>query len=395
MLHEFLTLHRADLIERCKSKVAERTSANVVDADLRNGVPRFLDQLIKTLQLEQTSMPMDSRRVSGPAGGGMPVLSEIGASAAQHGNELLNSGFTIEQVVHDYGDLCQAITDLACELGGSIEVDEFRTLNRCLDNAIAEAVTEFSYQRDLGRVGTEVRALNEKWGEFAHESRHSLHAALLALAAVKSGKVGLSGPTGNLLERELNSLRHHMDRFLSGVRLAAGMPPRYHLTSVAGFIAELAASASLEAQLHQCDFTVSAVDPELAMDVDRDILSSAVGNLLQNAFRFTRLHSEVSLHVYAAADRIMIDVEDCCGGLPPGDTERMFLPFTQVGANKAGVGLGLSICRRNLESLNGTVGARSIPGKGCVFTIDLPRYALSDMAVWNHTPIQPRPAVAD
>lgn len=387
MLHEFLTLHRSGLIERCKSKVAERTSTNADDPDPRNGIPLFLDQLIETLQLEQTTMPMDSRRVSGPSGGGMPVLSEIGASAAQHGNELLHNGFTIDQVVHDYGDLCQAITDLAFELGASIEVDEFRTLNRCLDNAIAEAVTEFSYQHDRGNEEAKVRGLNERWGEFAHESRHYLHAALLALAAVKSGKVGLSGPTGNLLERNLNSLHHHMDRFLSGVRLTAGMPPRYHLTSVSEFITEIAATASLEAQLHQCDFSVSAVDPELAMDVDGDILSSAVGNLLQNAFRFTRLHSKVSLSAYAAADRIMIDVEDRCGGLPPGGIERMFLPFIQIGADKSGVGLGLSICRRNVESLNGTVSVRNIPGTGCVFTIDLPRYAVSEMATWNFAPI--------
>jgi signal transduction histidine kinase len=178
-----------------------------------------------------------------------------------------------------------------------------------------------------------------------------------------------------------------MDRFLSDVRLTAGLPPRYHLTSVADFIAELAASASLEAQLHQCEFTVSAVDPELAMDVDHDILSSAVGNLLKNAFRFTRLHSEVSLNAYASADRIMIEVQDCCGGLPPGDTERMFVPFTQVGADKSGVGLGLSICRRSVESINGTVSARNLPGSGCVFTIDLPRYALSEVLPSTHAAI--------
>ena len=56
---------------------------------------------------------------------------------------------------------------------------------------------------------------------------------------------------------------------------------------------------------------------------------TAVGNLLQNAFKFTRHGTEVTLNAYAAADRILIDVEDNCGGLPTGDTERMFLPFMQ------------------------------------------------------------------
>ena len=84
-------------------------------AELTHGIPLFLDQLIKTLEVEQTSDPMRSRKVSGPAGGGTPVLSEMGAAAALHGRELMQHGFTVDQVVHDYGDLCQAITDLAFE----------------------------------------------------------------------------------------------------------------------------------------------------------------------------------------------------------------------------------------------------------------------------------------
>src|SRR5688572_1525411 len=142
MLHEFLTNNRSELIERCRLKVAGRSAPRVTQAELAHGIPLFLDQLIKTLQLEQSSEPMKSRRVSGPAGGASPVSSEMGTAAALHGRELLQQGFTVDQVVHDYGDLCQAITDLAFERKAPIEIDEFRTLNRCLDNGIAEAVTE-------------------------------------------------------------------------------------------------------------------------------------------------------------------------------------------------------------------------------------------------------------
>ena len=53
------------------------------------------------------------------------------------------------QVVHGYGDVCQAVTELAMELESPISADEFKTLNRCLDEAIAQAVTEFARQRDL------------------------------------------------------------------------------------------------------------------------------------------------------------------------------------------------------------------------------------------------------
>jgi signal transduction histidine kinase len=154
------------------------------------------------------------------------------------------------------------------------------------------------------------------------------------------------------------------------------MHARHQLKSVADFIAEVKASLSFDARARECEFTVALVDPELAVDADRDMLLSAVGNLLQNAFKFTGHHTEVSLKAYAAADRIRIDVEDHCGGLPPGDPEELFLPFTQSGTNKSGLGLGLSICRVSVEAMNGVLSVRDVPGAGCVFTIDLPRHSL-------------------
>jgi signal transduction histidine kinase len=105
-----------------------------------------------------------------------------------------------------------------------------------------------------------------------------------------------------------------------------------------------------------------------------------VTNLLQNAFKFTHPLSEVLLKVYAMADRIRIEVEDRCGGLPPGDTERMFRPFTQNGANRSGLGLGLSISRRSVEANDGTLSVRDLPAAGCIFTIDLPRHAMPGTA---------------
>lgn len=376
MLHEFLTTQRATLIDRCRLKVAQRPVPAPTDAELEHGIPLFLEQLIKTLRVEQTSEPMRSREISGPSGGGTPVLSEMGATATRHGRELLQHGFTVDQVVHGYGDLCQAITEVAFERRAPIKVDEFKTLNRCLDNAIADAVTEFAYQRELSIVDSGVQAFNERLGFLAHELRNLIQTATFAVTAIKAGNVGFAGATGALLDRSLIGMRNLVDRSLADVRATAGLPARHQLISVADFIAEVEISVSLEAQARECGFTVSPVDPELAVDADRDMLLSAVGNLLQNAFKFTAHRSDVSLNAYAAADRIRIDIEDNCGGLPPGDAEKLFLPFTQSGEDRSGVGLGLSICRRSVEANNGVLSVRDLPGSGCVFTIDLPRHAL-------------------
>jgi signal transduction histidine kinase len=377
MLHAFLSANRDELVDRCRLKVAQRRAPKPTDAELEHGIPHFLDQLIKTLQVEQTLEPMRSRDVSGESGGEGSVFSEIGATAAQHGRELLQHGFTVDQVVHDYGDLCQAITDLAFERQAPVGVDEFRTLNRCLDNAIADSVSEFTHQRDLLITDAGVHALNERLGFFAHELRNLIQSATLAVAAIKVGNVGLAGATGAVLDRSLIGLRNLVDRSLADVRVSAGMPPRRQLIPLAGFIGEVKISAALEAQARGCGLRVSVVDPSLAVEADRELLFSAVGNLLQNAFKFTEQHTEVLLHAHAAGDRILIDVEDSCGGLPAGDAESMFQPFTQGSPNRSGLGLGLSICRRSVEANGGLLSVRNLPGTGCVFTVDLPRHVMA------------------
>ena len=128
--------------------VDERRTSRADDPEHEFGIPQFLDQLIKTLEVEQTSEPARSREISGPEDG-KPAVSEIASTATRHGSELLLQGFTIDQVVHDYGDLCQAITGLAFEQKAPIQADEFQTLNRCLDNGIADAVKEYAHKRDV------------------------------------------------------------------------------------------------------------------------------------------------------------------------------------------------------------------------------------------------------
>jgi signal transduction histidine kinase len=375
MMYEFLTENRGELIEQCRMKVARRPAPRATEAELDHGITLFLDQIIKTLQAEGASQPTESQRMSGPSGGVDAVLSEMGVSAKEHGRELLQHGFTIDQVVHDYGDLCQSITELAVDLDVPIANNEFRTLNRCLDNAIAVAATEFNVQRDNIFADKDARA-NERLGFFAHELRNHLNSATLALTAIKAGSVGLTGATGAVLDRSLVALRGLIDRSLAEARMTAGIPVRHRLFSLAEFIAEIQLAASLEALVNNCTLTVSYVDSKLALDADRELLLSAVGNLLQNAFKFTRPGSEVLLKVYSMADRIFIEVEDKCGGLPSDDVEKMFLPFTQNGADRSGLGLGLSVSRRSIEANDGTLRVRDIPASGCVFTIDLPRHLM-------------------
>ncbi len=214
--------------------------------------------------------------------------------------------------------------------------------------------------------------MNERLGSLAHELRNLLNSAMLAFQAIKSGKVALAGATGSVLDRSLIGLRDLIDRSLAEVRLTDGLHVQREPISIRELIDDLQISSAMEAKARGIEFTISPVDDDLAVDADRQMLSSAIANLLQNAFKFTRPSGHVTLSAQATAGRVIIEIEDECGGLPAGKTEQLFQPFEQRGVDRTGVGLGLSISRRSVEANGGELRVRNLEGTGCVFTIDLP-----------------------
>ena len=369
MMHDFLVNNRGELIARCKVKVSLRPRRNATEDQLKNGVPLFLDQLTRTLAAERAGRAMEGLEISGSSGGDSAIRSEIGVGAAAHGKALLGLGFTVDQVVHDYGDLCQAITQLAEERDAPFEVGEFRTLNRCLDNAIADAVTEFSVQRDGVNAERLSSEANERLGFLVHELRNALQMANFSVRALEVGGLTLVGATGSVLKRSLASMRSLVDSSLAEVRANSGVPVPRTIFSLAGLIEDARSSGQLEGDLKGCALLVPAVDPVLRLHANRDLLLGALANILSNAFKFTHRHTPIILNAYAVDERVQIDIEDRCGGLPLGFEEKIFAPFTQLGADRSGLGLGLSIARQNVESMGGTLSVRDVPGVGCVFTI--------------------------
>ena len=373
MLHEFLTANKADLIARCQAKVAKRPTPPPTAAELKFGIPLFLSQIIKTLKLEAASDQKGAYKVSGTSDPATsPASTEIGTSAAEHGEELQKKGFTVDQVVHDYGDLCQAVTDLAVEQSAPISADEFRTLNRCLDNAIADAVTQFGSHREQSITSRAAQDTNERLGFLAHELRGKLNGARLAIDAIKRGTVGVAGATGAVLERSLLAMGDIIDRSFVEVRLGAGLEQSRERISIAELFEEVQVFAGMEANAKGITLTVQPVEPAMAVDADRHTLGSAVSNLLQNAVKFTATGGKVVLSARVSADRIVIEVADTCGGLPEGDPALMFRPFERRSIDRTGLGLGLSISQRGVEANGGKLDVKNKPGKGCVFTIDLP-----------------------
>ena len=181
-LSQFIDGHRGELILRCRAKVAGRSAPPPTEAEIDHGVPLFLNQVSDELR-------------HGPS-----KTQEIGESAKKHGRDLLGQGFNISQVVHGYGDVCQSITDLAVEESAPISTGDFRTLNRCLDDAIAGAVTEYSQAQGATRDGQ------------PNELRNLIETATTAFEVMQTGKVGLKGGTGAVVLRSLRAMSTLLDR---------------------------------------------------------------------------------------------------------------------------------------------------------------------------------------
>ena len=219
MLYQFLESQRAVLIERCRAMAAQRSDPKASNAEFTHGVPSFLTQLGHTLRIE-TSEKRAGTAIPDHAGGGA-VASESGAMASLHGRDLLKRGFTLDQVVHDYGDICQAITGLAFELDEPVKVAEFRTLNRCLDTAIAGAVTEYALGQSAAAEQNGLQATHPRGGLVAVELGNYVQTAILAARAIKAGNVGYGGATGALLERSLAEMSGVIARSLNEVKATA------------------------------------------------------------------------------------------------------------------------------------------------------------------------------
>ena len=214
MLHEFLTSHHEELILRCRENAVLRYKPAGVPAQADNGVPLFLRQLVDTLRAEQGT-PV--RGVYGPEAA--PARTEVGHTAALHGAELLRLGYSIDQVVREYGDICQSVTAMAVELKERISADEFRTLNRCLDDAIADAVTSFGAAHEIS-VNSRKQTARDRLGDFAEEHRRLVDIAIQSFSAIKTGNVGVNGATSTLLAHTLDEIRSLAERVVSEIHLA-------------------------------------------------------------------------------------------------------------------------------------------------------------------------------
>jgi signal transduction histidine kinase len=347
-LHEFIATYRAQILEACDQRLGAATPGTREALEMLDA---RLDEIVRAL----CDAPIAVARAGLEAGG---------EGAVSHGRRRQRVGSEIGIIVRDYAALWDAISAVAVDTDAAFSVREFQVLHGSIDAAIGTAIQEFAAQ---ARHEHEHRAY-EQLGALAHEFRNALSSATMAFAALRTERADIQSKTVHVLERSLARMRDLVQQTIVSVHLGAAAPVDSRRVRVADLLRDLESttlgSRGVAVQIE--------VGDDLEVMADARLLASAVGNLFQNALKFTPAGGRVALRARAEGERVFIDVEDGCGGLPAGKEDELFEPFVQRGADRTGLGLGLSIARDAVRANRGEIRVGNRPGEGCVFTVVLP-----------------------
>ncbi len=380
MLYKFLIENKKEILALTEQKTRELAEGVASSAELEKGLPIFYMQLITELAYSKSENPNSrsnigemakaARAADEPAlalAAGTQNQAEVARSAGEHGLELLRLGYTLSHVVHAYGSMCQAINELATQKNFKITPDEFRKVNQCLDVAIAGAVTEFQAQSDLNQSKRDV----EKLGFLAHELRNALGTVSMAFSMIKEGSVTPRGSTGQLLERGIVRLDQLIARSLTEVRLRAKPKLHFEADYLQQLVDQIALTAKIDAASRNQSLIVT-IERGLKIVADQQLIHSALFNLIQNAIKYTRKGGKIQVRGRLIDEKVVIEVEDECGGLSPEAESGLFRKFEQNHENRKGMGLGLTIAQESIILNHGKIECQNIAGKGCIFKVTLP-----------------------
>jgi signal transduction histidine kinase len=286
--------------------------------------------------------------------------------AKGHGRQRFGLGYDIGSLAREYGLLRDVVFQLLEEHGVTPSLRELRVFSKYLINAIADAVSQYALERD-----EELRQMASRHMSFmAHELRNPLASARLAFEMLEKGKPARSRPS-QLLERSLLRLNELIDNSLVEARLRAMPAPNREPVELAELLHTIAEESGAELEARELQLRVEA-PKGLMIRADRKLLYSLLSNLVRNAVKFTREGGTIHLRARLSGNRAIVDVEDECGGLPDNRMQTLFDPFVQVGKDRSGFGLGLAIARQAAEAHEGELRVHNLPGKGCVFVLDIP-----------------------
>lgn len=350
-LSSLLSRRRTEIIERWTQRIErEHEDKELSCGEICDHLPRIFDELVMALRAEES-----------------PQTATEAASAA-HGVQRLRVGFDVVEVIREYEILAECILDELEAAGRNISTRTFRRVQRLLNAGRAHAVSAYVERRDEDIA----REHSQHVAFVAHELRGPLMAAFLSATALRKQARPEDERGLSILARNLMSLRELIDQVLMADRLAARVQLTRETFDLRKLFEEVVTDAGLAAERNRVELIIDAPDT-LPFNGDRRLIRSAVSNIVGNAVKFTHEGRAITLRARCSdGGSTTIEVEDGCGGLPEGNPAELFEPLVQRGSDRSGFGLGLAIVKQAIEAHGGSTRVQSLPGRGCIFSLELP-----------------------
>jgi two-component system OmpR family sensor kinase len=232
-----------------------------------------------------------------------------------------------------------------------------------------------------GRLERLVRGEKELIANVSHELRTPLARMRVALALAEEGDVARARQALGEIGEDLGELERLVDEILAAARLdlsgAGGLPLHLERVEAGGLLEEAAQRFRAYHPGRTLQVTVAEALPEL--EGDPALLRRLLGNLLENAAKYSEAPSPVILTARSGPEGLVVEVRDQGIGIAPDDLPRLFTPFFRTDRSRArgsgGVGLGLALARRIAEAHRGAIAVESEPERGTVFRVTLPQAA--------------------
>jgi hypothetical protein len=179
-LADLISTHRHELLQRCA--LTAQTLSPGLDASHTRGIGAFLDQLIEALH-QKASRPDNRIR------------------CVAHDGDFFSEGATLTDVVRDYENVCQAVSELAVEHGVAIAAADHQTTVRCLDDTVSAALASYAARLRKANRGRAENILPLVDGVIA------------AFDVLQGGRISIGGSTGDLVRLSLQCIRTELEAF--------------------------------------------------------------------------------------------------------------------------------------------------------------------------------------
>lgn len=299
-------------------------------------------------------------------------------------NDVVPRREALQQAVDDLTDLEQdELRDISAQAGHTVRAVGLATVLACvLAISIGSVLALVTSRRLAGRFDREQEsaaaardaALSRKelLDVVSHDLRSPLHAIVLGLELLRAEHgearhVSVIAHSAERMQRLVNDLLDASKAEVAQLELArAPQSPRAIVDSVVEQFRDLARAAGIRLRA-EC----SADD---VIQVDRERIVQILANLVGNAIKFTRSGDEIVVTAMRAGQRVTFGVTDGGPGIPDAEQAGVFEAYRQGSqtSHRGGVGLGLYICKKLVEAHGGTIGVRSVGGKGSTFWFELP-----------------------